>query len=250
MKVALITGGSRGLGKSAALHTAKRGVGVILTYNAQEADAHAVVAAIKADGGQAVALRLDTMDLASFPQFVSRVEQVLQATWGKKTLDYLVNNAGFQEPATIDQATEAQFDRLMNVHLKGPFFLTQKLLPLFETGGHILNISSGLARFSFPGNAIYGMMKGGVEVMTRYLAKELGSRGIRVNTVAPGPVETDFGGGRIRNNPEFKKQLGAMANLGRVGEADDIGLFIASLLTEDSRWVNAQRIEVSGGFLS
>lgn len=250
MKVALITGGSRGLGKSSALHTAKRGVGVILTYNTNQAEANAVVSEIEAHDGKAVALQLDTTDIASFPKFVGEVGRALKQKWEKEKLEYLVNNAGFADPAPIESTTEEQFDRLLNVHLKGPFFLTQKLLPLFEDGGHIINISSGLARFSFPGNAVYGMMKGAVEVMTRYLSKELGERKIRVNTVAPGPIETDFAGARIRNNPEFKKQLASMANLGRVGEADDIGLLIASLLSEDSRWVNAQRIEASGGFLS
>lgn len=250
MKVALITGGSRGLGKSAALHAARRGIGVILTYHTKQAEANDVAADIEAGGGKAVALPLNTMDIAGFPGFVDEVAGALSEKWGREKLDYLVNNAGFADPAPIESTTEEQFDRLMKVHVKGPFFLTQKLLPLLENGGHIVNISSGLARFSFPGNAVYGMMKGAVEVMTRYLSKELGARGIRANTVAPGPVETDFSGGRIRNNPELKQQLASMASLGRVGEADDIGLLIAALLSDDFRWVNAQRIEASGGFLS
>lgn len=250
MKIALITGGSRGLGKSSALHVAKRGVGVILTYNTKRAEAESVVSEIEANDGQAVALQLDATNIHSFPAFIAEVEKSLKQKWRQEKLDYLVNNAGFADPAPIESTTEVQFDRLMNVHLKGPFFLTQKLLPLMANGGHIINISSGLARFSYPGSAVYGMMKGGVEVMTRYLSKELGSRGIRVNTVAPGPIETDFNDARIRTNPEYKKQLSSLANLGRVGEADDIGLLIASLLSEDSRWVNAQRIEASGGFLS
>lgn len=250
MKLALITGGSRGLGKSAALHTARRGIGVILTYHTRQAEADAVVSEIEQTGGTAAALRLDTTDVATFSAFVEQLAAVLNRKWNRSTFDYLVNNAGFADPAPIESTTEQQFDRLMKVHVKGPFFLTQKLLPLLEDGGQIINISSGLVRFSLPSQAVYSMMKGALEVMTRYLAKELGPRGIRANTVAPGPVATDFGGGRIRSDAQLQKQLGAMTPLGRVGQADDVGLLIAAMLSDDFRWVNAQRIEVSGGILS
>ena len=249
MKLALITGGSRGLGKSAALHTARRGIGVILTYHTRQAEADAVVSEIEQTGGTAAALRLDTTDVATFSAFVEQLAAVLNRKWNRSTFDYLVNNAGFAVPFPVESTTEQQFDRLMKVHVKGPFFLTQKLLPLLEDGGQIINISSGLARFSNPTNAAYAMAKGALEVMTRYLAREWGVRGIRANTVAPGAIETDFADGRLRNSPQMKQQIAALTPLGRVGQPDDIGSMIAALLSDDFRWVNAQRIEVSGGVL-
>lgn len=246
-KIALITGGSRGLGKNAALRIAARGGDVILTYRSKQAEAEAVVAEIEKMGGKAVALQLDTGDTKGFPAFVAQVRAALRSHWQRDHFDHLVNNAGVGVHASFAETTEAQFDQLMNVHLKGVFFLTQALLPLIADGGRIINISSGLARFSLPGYAAYATMKGGIEVLTRYLAKELGPRGIAVNTLAPGAIETDFGGGTVRDNAQVNAFIAAQTALGRVGLPDDIGGVIASLLSEDNRWVNAQRIEASGG---
>lgn len=250
MKIAIITGGSRGLGKNAALHAAKRGIGVILTYNSQQGEANQVISEIEKQGGKAAAIQLDATKAASFNDFVSAVKKTLKEKWAAEKVDYLVNNAGFGLHAPIEATTEEQFDQLMAVHLKAPFFLTQKLLPLMNDKGKIINVSTGLTRFSFPGYAAYAMMKGGIEVFTRYLAKELGARGITVNTIAPGAIETDFGGGGVRDIPEVNKMIASLTNLGRAGVPDDIGPLIASMLSEDSRWVNAQRIEASGGMLS
>jgi NAD(P)-dependent dehydrogenase (short-subunit alcohol dehydrogenase family) len=250
MKIAIITGASRGLGKTAALHAAQRGIGVIATYNSNAAEAAQVVAEIEKLGGKAVAIKLDATKSASFAEFASEVQKNLKQKWAAEKFDFLVNNAGFGLYAPIEATTEEQFDQLMAVHLKGPFFLTQKLLPLMNDKGRIINLSTGLTRFSFPGYGAYAMMKGGVEVFTRYLAKELGARGITVNTLAPGAIETDFGGGGVRDNPEVNKMIASLTNLGRAGVPDDIGPLIASLLSEDARWVNAQRIEASGGMLS
>lgn len=250
MKIAIITGGSRGLGKSAAIHTAKRGVGVIVTYNKQQDDAAQVVAEIEKSGGKAAALKLDVMQVGSFAAFAGEVQKTLKQKWGQEKFDFLVNNAGFGAHAAFQDTTEDQFDQMMHTHLKGPFFLTQKLLPLLNDKGRILNISTGLTRFTFPGYAAYATMKGGVEVFTRYLAKELGARGITANTLAPGAIETDFGGGAVRDNPELNKMIASLTNLGRTGVPDDIGPLVASLLSEDARWVNAQRVEASGGMLS
>ncbi len=247
MKIAIITGGSRGLGKNAALHVAKKGVGIILTYNSNHEDANNVVAEIEKNGGSAVALKLDTTKTNSFSNFVNEIKNTLKEKWNQEKFDYLVNNAGSGVNATFNDTTEEQFDEMMNVHLKGPFFLTQKLLPLMANNGRIINISSGLTRFAFAGYAAYASMKGGIEVLTKYLAKELGDRGIRVNTLAPGAIETDFGGGFVRDNQEMNKMLSSMTSLGRVGMPDDIGGLISSLLSEDTNWVNAQRIEASGG---
>lgn len=244
MKVAIITGGSRGIGKSAALNVAKRGVGVILTYNSHPEEGEAVAAEINKNGGKAVALKLDVTKTGSFADFAGQVESTLQKVWGQKKFDYLVNNAGFAQRTLIQDTTEKQFDDLTDVHFKGPFFLTRKLIPLMNDGGHILNISTALTRFSHPGTAVYGALKAAMEVLTIYLAKELGPRKIRANIVAPGPITTEFGGGK---NEEAVKALSAMTALGRVGDADDVGVLIAALLSDDSRWVNAQRIEASGG---
>jgi NAD(P)-dependent dehydrogenase (short-subunit alcohol dehydrogenase family) len=246
--IALVTGGSRGLGRSAVLQLAQRGVDVILTYKSNEAEAHAVVEGVRALGRQAVALQLDVGDSSTFPAFAERVSAALAATWQRTRFDYLVNNAGMGvDHATVAETTEAQFDLLFNVHLKGTFFITQKLLPLIEDGGRILNTSSGLARFTLPGYAAYAAMKGGVEVLTRYMAKEFGARGISVNTVAPGAIETDFGGGRVRDNAQLNAFVASQTALGRAGRPDDIGGAVASLLVDSNQWINAQRIEVSGG---
>jgi NAD(P)-dependent dehydrogenase (short-subunit alcohol dehydrogenase family) len=240
-RIALITGGSRGLGRSAALALAADGVDLILTYVSNDASAQAVVAQIEAKGRRAVALRLDVGDSTTFAAFADSVKAALAATWQRERFDFLVNNAGVGLHANFEDTTEAQFDMLFNVHLKGPYFLTQKLLPLINDGGRIVNVSSGLTRFSI------AAMKGGVETLTRYLAKELGARGIAANTIAPGAIETDFGGGMVRDNPQVNAMVAGSTALGRVGQPDDIGGAIAGLLGDGNRWVNAQRIEASGG---
>jgi len=245
--IAFITGGSRGLGRSTALHLAARGVDVILTYRSNVAEAQAVVGQIEALGRRALALELDVGDSASFAAFAETLKTALQQGWQRERFDYLVNNAGVGLYAPFADATEEQFDTLMKIHLKGPFFLTQKLLPLLNDGGRIVNISSGLTRFSLPGYAAYATMKGGIEVLTRYLAKELGARGIAVNTLAPGAIETDFGGGRLRDDAQLNGFVASQTALGRTGLPDDIGGAISALLQSDNRWVTAQRIEVSGG---
>lgn len=246
-KIALVTGASRGLGRNTALSIARHGGDVILTYQSREAEARTAVAEITAMGRTALALRLDTGKVAGFAAFADRLRTALAETWQRDSFDHLINNAGHGIYATIEQTTEAQFDDLVNVHFKGVFFLTQALLPLISEGGRIVNLSSGLTRTSFPGYAAYATAKGAVEVLTRYLAKELGGRGIAVNTVAPGAIETDFGGGAVRDDPDVNRLFAGMTALGRAGVPDDIGPMIANLLSEDNRWVNAQRIEVSGG---
>ncbi|HEV7855348.1 MAG TPA: SDR family oxidoreductase [Herminiimonas sp.] len=248
-KIAIITGASRGLGRNTALHLAAQGVDVIGTYHSNATEAQALVQDIESRGGRAAMLQLDVGNSASFDDFANKVAALLGTKFNAERFDYLVNNAGTGLHVPITETTEAQFDQLMNVHLKGPFFLTQKLLPVIADGGRIVNISSGLARFSLPGSAAYAMMKGGVEVMTRYMAKEFGARGIAVNTVAPGAIETDFGGGLVRDNPQVNQQIASMTAMGRVGLPDDIGGAIAALLSDGNRWVTAQRIEVSGGML-
>lgn len=246
-KIALVTGASRGLGRATALHVARRGGDVILTYHSRVEEAQAVVAEIEAMGRKALAFQLDSGDVAAFAPFAETLRAALRRSWQRDTFDHLVNNAGHGDYALIADTTEAQFDRLVDVHFKGVYFLTQALLPLLADGGRIVNLSSGLTRTSFPGYAAYAAAKGAVEVLSTYLAKELGSRGIAVNTVAPGAIETDFGGGVVRDDPEINKVFAGMTALGRVGLPDDIGPMIASLLSEDNRWINAQRIEVSGG---
>ena len=245
-KIAVVTGGSRGLGRNVVTNLAKRGVSSIFTYNAQSDAADAVVAETATMGVEAIALKLDTGSIASFDAFVQKVRTALP-TLGAQRFDYLVNNAGTSHHNAFEKTTEEELDSLYNVHFKGVFFLTQKLLPLINDGGRIVNISSGLTRFAYPGSGAYASMKGAVEVLTRYLAKELGERRIAVNTVAPGAIATDFSGGMVRDNPEVNKHVAAMTALGRVGEPDDIGPMIASLLSSDNRWINAQRIEVAGG---
>lgn len=245
--ITLVTGGSRGLGRNMAIQVARGGGDVILTYRSNRAEADAAVAEIEKLGRRAVALSLDVGDSATFDAFADAVRDALARHWQRDRFDHLVNNAGVGEHAAFGDTTEAQFDTLMNVHFKGVFFLTQKLLPLIADGGRIVNISSGLARFSLPGYSAYAAMKGAVEVLTRYLAKELGPRGIAVNTVAPGAIETDFGGGTVRDNAQVNAFVASQTALGRVGLPDDIGGVIASLLAPANRWINAQRIEASGG---
>lgn len=246
-KIALVTGASRGLGRNTALSIARHGGNVIVTYQSRAEDAQAVVSEIEALGRKAVALKLDTGDVATFPAFAERLRAALGETWQRETIDHLVNNAGHGDYALIGETSEAQFDRLVDVHFKGVYFLTQALLPMIADGGRIVNLSSGLTRLSYPGYAAYAAVKGAVEVLTRYMAKEFGARGIAVNTVAPGAIETDFCGGAVRDNPELNKSFAQMTALGRAGLPDDIGPMIASLLSPDNRWVTAQRIEVSGG---
>ena len=246
-KIAIITGSSRGLGRNTALSLAKRGVDVILTYHSNRAEADAAVTEIHALGRKAVALQLDAGNSASFGAFAAEVKKALKETWGRETFDYLVNNAGISAPGSIAEMKEADFDSLYDIHFKGVFFLTQKLLPLIADGGRIVNISSGLARFALPGYAAYAALKGGIEVLTRYMAKELGPRGIAVNVVAPGAIETDFGGGHLRDNAELNKFVASVTAMGRAGVPDDIGPMIAALLADENRWMTAQRLEVSGG---
>lgn len=248
-KIALVTGGSRGLGKNTVLALAKQGVDVVLTYNSKQTEAEAVVAELQALGVQAAALQLDVSNSKNFPAFAEQLGLLLNSKWQRNNFDFLVNNAGIGIHASFAETTEEQFDLLVNIHLKGTFFLTVNLLPLINDGGRIVNISTGLTRFCFPGYAAYAAMKGGIEVLSRYMAKELGPRGIAVNVVAPGAIETDFGGGVVRDNDQLNQMIAGQTALGRVGVADDIGPMIASLLSENNRWINAQRIEVSGGMM-
>jgi NAD(P)-dependent dehydrogenase (short-subunit alcohol dehydrogenase family) len=245
-RIALVTGGSRGLGRSTVEALARRGVSSILTYNSNRLAADQVVADVQQAGARAVALQLDTGDTAVFPGFTEEVRRVL-GKWNAERFDFLVNMAGTSHTGLLGDVTEEDFDAAYRVHVKGPFFLTQTLLPLIADGGRIVNISSGLTRIIYPGRIAYGAMKGAVEVMTRYMAKELGPRRIAVNTVAPGAIQTDFSGGMVRDNPDVQRHIAEATALGRPGLPDDIGPMIASLLSEDNRWVNAQRIEVSGG---
>ena len=246
-KIALITGGSRGLGRNTAESLAAKGVDLVITYHSRVEEAQAVVAAIQARGRKAVALQLDTGATKTFADFVERLNKALQNTWSRSSFDFLVNNAGISHHAAFDKVTEEDLDSLYQVHVKGVFFLTQKLLPLMNDGGRIVMLSSGTTRIIFPGSGAYASMKGAIETLALYLAKELGPRRIAVNTVAPGAIATDFSGGMVRDNPEVNKVVAGMTALGRAGVPDDIGPMIASLLSEDNRWVNAQRIEVSGG---
>jgi len=245
-KIAIITGGSRGLGANAALKLAARGTDLILTYKKDIDAANAVVARAAELGAKAVALQLDTGNVSGFAPFAKQVQETLEQ-WGVTQFDILINNAGMGINAAFSDVTEEQFDTLMNVHLKGVFFLTQALVPLMADGGRILNVSSGLTRFALPGYSVYASMKGAIEVLTKYLAKELGPRGIAVNVLAPGAIETDFGGGAARDNKQVNAFIASQTALGRVGLPDDIGDVIAALVSDDCRWVNAQRIEASGG---
>jgi len=245
-KIVVITGGSRGLGKNMALHLARQGRDVIITYHSRKADADQVVAEIEAMGQKASALQLDVTRVESFEDFGKQLQSVL-AQWQRSQIDYLVNNAGSGVFKPFVDTTIADFDRMVNEHVRAPFFLSQTLLPLMRDGGRILNVSSGLTRIVLPGFAAYSIMKSAVETLSMYLAKELGSRRISVNTIAPGAIETDFGGGYVRDTPEVNDHLASLTALGRVGLPDDIGGAVAAILADDAGWINAQRIEVSGG---
>jgi NAD(P)-dependent dehydrogenase (short-subunit alcohol dehydrogenase family) len=245
-KTAIITGGSRGIGHNTAINLSRRGADIIFTYLSNRREAESLIGEIEAMGRNAAAFRLDLGDTRSFDGFVAEVRRMLRI-WRRERFDYLVNNAGNSLHVGFEQMTEAQFDEVVNVHFKGAYFLTQKLLPLMNDGGRIVNISSGLTRFSLSGSSAYAAAKGAVEVLTRYLAKELGPRGITANVVAPGAIQTDFSGGMVRDNPEVNRVVAGMTALGRAGVPDDVGPMIAALLSEENRWVNGQRIEVSGG---
>ncbi len=245
-KIAIVTGGSRGLGRNTVLSLAKRGVRSIFTYNSNQTEADKVVADADEMGVKAVALQLNTGNVSTFDAFVSEVQKALDGM-GADHFDYLVNNAGISHHNSIEKTTEEELDQLYNVNFKGVFFLTQKLLPLINDGGRIVNVSTGLTRICIPESGPYASLKGAIEVLTKYMAKELGPRRIAVNTVAPGAIQTDFSGGTVRDNPAVNKMVSEATALGRPGVPDDIGPMIASLLSEDNRWVNAQRIEVSGG---
>jgi len=246
-RIALVTGGSRGLGKDMALSIAEKGLDVLLTYHSKKEEAQAVVGEIQKMGRKAVALQLDTAALRTFDVFFKETKSTLKTVFGAEKIDYLVNNAGVGVHASFAETTEEQFDTLLNIQFKGVFFFTQKALSLIADGGGIINISTGLARFSTPGYSAYASMKGAMETLTRYQAKELGSRGIRVNIVAPGAIETDFGGGVVRDNAQVNAAIASNTALGRVGRTDDIGGVVAFLCTEDAKWITAQRIEASGG---
>lgn len=246
-KIALVTGGSRGLGKDMAINIAQKGIDVILTYRSNENEAKAVASAIENMGQKAATLHLDMSNFSSLDSFVKQVLQILQTKWNTSSFDFLINNAGMGATVPFEQVTEELFNDFMNVHFKGVYFLTQKFVPYINSGGRIINISTGTTRFSNPGYSVYASMKGAVEVFTKYLAKELGPKNITANIVAPGPVETDFNKAFIRSNPQAKERLSSLSPLGRVGAADDIGGVVAFLCTDDARWINGQRIEVSGG---
>lgn len=248
-KIALVTGGSRGLGRNTAIALSRKGIDVIVTYHTRKEDAEAVVKEIQGNGRKAAALQLDAADVSSFDAFVSSLVDVLNEKWNRDQFDILVNNAGFGFHVSIAETTEEQFDSMMNVQFKGVFFLSQKLFSHISDNGRVVNISTGLTRFVLEGFGAYSAMKGAIEILTKYMAKEWGKRGIRVNAVAPGAIATDFGGGAVRDNREMRDFIGSNTALGRVGEADDIGGVVASLCTDEMGWVNAQRLEASGGQL-
>jgi NAD(P)-dependent dehydrogenase (short-subunit alcohol dehydrogenase family) len=248
-KIALITGGSRGLGKDMALRVAEKGLNVIITYNSNAEEAANVVALIKEYGTKAAALQLNTGDIKSFSPFSDQLKKTLTEDFNTGHFDFLVNNAGIGGYQLIGEVTEEFFDELYNIHFKGVYFLTQQLLPLINDGGGIVNVSSGLTRVSLPKSSAYASMKGAVEVFTRYVAKEFGTRGIRANTIAPGAIMTDFGNGHLRSSEESQKMVSSVTALGRPGVAEDIGGVVAFLCSEEARWVNGQRIEISGGML-
>ncbi len=246
-KIALVTGGSRGLGKDMALRLAEKGIDVILTYNSKADDAQSVVAQIEQSGQKAAALQLNTGNIKSFDSFAEQLKATLSEHFGTDKFNFLINNAGIGGYKLIGEVTEEFFDELLNIHFKGVYFLTQNMLPLMNDGGGIVNVSSGLTRISFPKSSAYAAMKGAVEVFTRYLAKELGARKIRANVVAPGAIMTDFGGAHLRESEESQKQVSSVTALGRPGVAEDIGGVVAFLCSDDARWISGQRIEVSGG---
>lgn len=246
-KIALITGASRGLGRNMALAVAKKGIDVVITYHSNKPAAEKVREEILSSGQRAYLFQLDTRDISQFNGFVAELTRQLQKDNGSPNIDFLINNAGTALYAPASETTEEQLDNIFNIHYKGVFFLTQKLLPHLNDGGAIINISSGLTRIVIPGSSVYGSIKGAVEIYSRYLAKELGNRRIRVNAVAPGAIETDFGGGRMRDNKNVNEMVASLTALGRVGLPDDVGGVVAFLCTDDAYWINGQRIEVSGG---
>jgi NAD(P)-dependent dehydrogenase (short-subunit alcohol dehydrogenase family) len=246
-KIALVTGGSRGLGKDMALALADKGIDVIVTYREQKQAAEETVSLVQQKGRKAVALFYDAEKMGDIDSFVKSIREVLTKTWSTNRLDFLINNAGVGATLPISQVTEQDFDRLLNIHYKSVYFLTQRLIPSINDGGSIVNISTGTTRFCVPGYSVYSSMKGALEIFTKYVAKEFGARGIRANVVAPGPVETDFNNAAIRSNPQMKTFLSGLSPLNRVGYADDIGSVVAFLCTDDAKWINGQRIEVSGG---
>jgi len=246
-KIGLITGGSRGLGKNMAFAIAKKGMDVVITYNTNKEAAERVVAEIQSLGQKALAFQLDTRAIGSFDSFIQQLTAQLKEQTGSANIDFLINNAGTALYMPFANTTEAQMDEIFHIHYKGVFFLTQKLLPFINDGGCIINISSGLSRITLPGCSVYGSLKAAIETLTRYMAMELGTRKIRVNAVAPGAIETDFGGGYIRDNKEMNAQVASLTALGRVGLPDDIGGVVAFLCTDEAYWINGQRIEVSGG---
>lgn len=246
-KIALVTGGSRNLGKDMALALAHQGIDIVLTYNTRKEEAGQVVDQLKQLGRKATTLQLDLGDISGLDMFVEQLKTQLSANWSAERFDYLINNGGIGATLTIPQVTEADFDRILNINYKGPYFLTQKCLPILNDGGSIINISSGTTRFCAHGYSVYAGFKSALETYTRYLAKELGTRKITANTVAPGPIETDFNNALIRSNPQVKAMLSSLSPLGRVGVSDDIGGVVAFLCSDAARWINGQRIEVSGG---
>lgn len=246
-KIALVTGASRGLGKNMALALAQKGNDVIITYNSNKAEADEVVNAIQALGQKAAALQLNVGEVKTFDGFATALSAVLTEKWNRTSFDFLVNNAGIGIHAPFASTTEEQFDLLTNIHFKGVYFLTQKLLTVIADGGRIINVSTGLSRFALPGYSAYASLKGAIEVLTKYLAKELGARGIAVNAIAPGAIETDFAGGVVRDNEQMNQGIAANTALGRVGLPNDIGGVVAFLCSQEGSWVNAQRLEVSGG---
>ncbi len=246
-KIALVTGGSRGLGKDMAISIAKKGFDVIITYRNKEEDALQTVATIEQMGQKAAALHLDLSIFSSLDSFLQNLKVLLETNWNRQNFDFLVNNAGMGATVPFENVTEEIFNDFLNVHFKSVYFLTQKCLPYINSGGRIINISTGTTRFCVPGYSVYASMKGAVEIFTKYLAKELGTKGITTNVVAPGPIETDFNNAAIRSNPNMKGALSSLSPLGRIGQADDIGGVVAFLCTEDAKWINGQRIEVSGG---
>lgn len=248
-KIVLITGGSRGLGKNAALRLAEKGFDVILTYRTKQEEANLVMAEIMALGRKSAALQLDLSDFSSLDNFIKQVNETLKNQWNTEKIDVLVNNAGIGATIPFTDVKEDDFDRFLNIHFKGVYFLTQKMLPLLNDGARIINVSTGTTRFCVPGYSVYASMKGAIETFTKYLAKELGPRGITANVIAPGAIETDFNDAAIRNNPQMKGFLASQTALGRVGKAEDIGGVVAFLCSEDSRWINGQRIEASGGMI-
>ena len=246
-KIALVTGGSRGLGKDMATSIAKKGIDVILTYQSNKTEADKTVATIEGLGRKAASLQLDMSKPGTLDSFIQQLRELLQSKWSVASFDFLVNNAGMGATVPFTEVKEELFDNFLNVHFKGVYFLTQKSVPLLKKGGGIINISTGTTRFANPGYSVYASMKGAIEVFTRYLAKELGALGIRANVVAPGPIETDFNNAAIRNNPQMKERLSSLSPLGRVGTPEDIGGVVAFLCTDESAWINGQRIEVAGG---